>query len=423
MAGIDLLIRDAAQVATMAGGPRRGAAMADPGVIEHGYVAVKHGHVSAVGAMADLPTGLAAGAGKVISAAGRTVLPGFVDPHTHLLYAGDRSGEFRLRIAGASYVEIARAGGGILATVRATRAAAVADLVAQSRPRLDRMLLSGTTTAEVKSGYALETAGELRMLAAIAELDRSHPVDLVPTFMGAHEVPPEYRGDPEAFVRLVVDEMLPEVAAGGLARFNDVFCEAGVFTVEQSRRILAAGQALGLPAKAHVDELHPDFGGAEMGAAVGAVSADHLLHASEEGLRRMAAAGVIPVLLPGTAFCLMMPQYANARRMIELGLPVALATDCNPGSCPVESMAVIIGLACLQMRMSPAEALAAATINAAAAIGLADRVGSLEPGKAADLIILSEPSFEAIPYRFGANLVHTVVKAGRVVVAEGRRVN
>lgn len=415
----DLLIVNAAQVVTCAGHrqPPAGAALARIGAIEGGFVAVREGRILAVGPMADLPAG--ARATQVIDARGKAVLPGFVDCHTHIVYAGDRTGEFQLRIRGATYVEIARAGGGILATVRATRAASTADLVQAARQRLNRMLLSGTTTVEIKSGYALDIAGELKMLAAIAELARTHPCDVVATFLGAHEFPPEYRDDREAYVRLVVDEMLPQVAAQGVARFNDVFCEDGVFTVDQARRILEAGKRYGLIPRIHADELVPGFGGAELAAQVGCRTADHLLYASEEGLRQMAARGVMAVLLPGTPFFLMMDRYAPARRMVELGVPLALATDCNPGSCPIESMAVVMGLACLKLRLTPAEALVAATVGGAHALGLADRVGSLEPGKQADLVILSEPSYEAIPYRFGSNLVETVVKRGSVVVEGG----
>lgn len=424
MQEVDLLIRDAAEVVTCAGAtdrPKAGAALADLGVIRDGFVAVRGNHIEAVGAMADLPPGLQAR--TVLDARGKAVLPGFVDPHTHIVYGGDRTAEFKLRIAGATYVQIAGAGGGILSTVRATRAATEADLVASARRRLERMLLTGTTTVEIKSGYALDTRGELKMLNAIGLLAAESPQDIVATFMGAHEFPPEYRDSRDEYVRLVVEEMLPAVARQGIARFNDVFCEEGVFTVAQARRILEAGQELGLAARLHADELVPGFGGAELAAAVGARTADHLLFVSDAGIRQMAERGTMAVLLPGTPFFLMMQQYAPARRLIEAGVPVALATDCNPGSCPIESMAVIIGLACLQLRLSPAEAVAAATINAAHAIGLADKLGSLEPGKQADLLVLSEPSHEAIPYRFGANLVETVIKAGRTVVAGGRRVH
>lgn len=424
---LDLLVVNAAEVATVAAGPgtdpaapRRGRTMNDAGLIANAFVAVRDGRIIAVGPMADLPAGAAARAARVIDAKDRAVLPGFVDPHTHVVYGGDRTHEFKMRIAGAKYMDIAAAGGGILATMRATRAATANDLVEQAKPRLRRMLATGTTTAEVKSGYGLTTADELKTLDAIDRLRREQPMRLVPTFMGAHEIPPEYRDNPEAFVTLVIEEMLPAVAAQGIARFNDVFCEQGVFSVDQSRRILEAGEALGLVPKIHADEIASGFGGAEVGAAVGAISADHLLQVSDAGLAALRDSGTIPVCLPGTALMLMNPHYAPARRMIdEFGLPVAVATDCNPGSSPVESMAVIIGLACVQMRMSPAEALVAATHNAACAIGLGGHVGQLAPGFAADMIVLSEPSFEAIPYRFGANLVETVIVGGGVAWQAG----
>jgi imidazolonepropionase len=423
----DLLIVNAAEVATVASSgdaaaPRNGRAMGNAGVIENGYVAVEEGKITAAGKMADLPAGALEKSARVINAAGRAVLPGFVDPHTHVVYGGDRTHEFKLRIRGASYVEIAQAGGGILSTMRATRDASREELVTAARGRLDRMLLCGTTTTEAKSGYGLTLEAEIRTLEAIAALDREHPIDLIPTFMGAHEIPPEYRSDPEAYVCIVIEEMLPAIAGSGLARFNDVFCEEGVFTVEQSIRILEAGTRLGLIPKIHADELAAGFGGAEAGAASGAISADHLLQISDDGLRALQRSGTIPVCLPGTALVLMMKEYAPARRMIdEFDLPVAIATDCNPGSSPVESMAVVMGLACLQMKMSPAEALVAATHNAACAIGLGGLVGQIAPGFQADIQILSESSFEAIPYRFGAPLVQIVIKRGQVVVEGGVR--
>ncbi len=420
----DLLILNAAEVVTCAGAtdrPKVGADLGELHIIPNGYVAILGERILDVGTMADLPAG--ARAIRTLDAAGRAVLPGFVDPHTHSVYGGDRTHEFKLRLAGASYTEIARAGGGILSTVAATRGAPLAELVATGRRRLDRMLLGGTTTVEIKSGYALETAGELKQLAAISELQRTHPMDVVATFMGAHEISPEYREDPEGYVRLIIDEMLPAVAAQGVAAFCDVFCEQGVFTVAQSQRILAAGQRCGLLPRLHADELVPDFGGAELAAAVGCRTADHLLYASNAGLRGLAEHGTMAVLLPGTPFFLMMSRYAPARRMVELGVPIALATDANPGSCPIEQMSVVVGLACLQMRLTPAEAVAAATINAAHALNLADRVGSLEVGKQADVLILSEPSHQALPYRFGTNLVASVIKRGRLLVHDGIRLS
>lgn len=419
----DLVIRRASQVVTCAGfsqRPQRGSELGTLGIIRNGFVAIRGDRILAVGREQDFPPEWEDV--ETLDARGRAVLPGFVDPHTHLVYAGDRCGEFRMRLEGKSYEEIARAGGGILSTVRATRTATFEELVQATARRLDRMLLWGTTTVEIKSGYNLTPEGELRLLEAIAYLRHRHPVQLVPTFMGAHAVPPEYRDDPEGYVELLVRRMLPEVGRRGLAEFNDVFCEPGYFDRQQSRRILEEGRRWGLRPKVHADELAPGTGGAELAAEVGCVSADHLLQASEEGLRRMAEAGVVAVLLPGTSFFLMKERHAPARRMVELGLAVALGTDSNPGSCPMESMPLIIGLACLLLRLSPAEALAAATINAAHAIGRGHQVGSLEPGKRADVVILSEESYEAIPYRFGVNLVDTVIAGGRIVVRGGVRV-
>jgi len=400
--------------------PRTGQTMGALGVIDQAAVAVSGEGIVWVGPDADLDREVAVGEHtRVVDAAGRCVLPGLVDPHTHLVYAGSREGELGLKLREVPYLEILARGGGILSTVRHTRQASREELLAAARANLDTMLLHGTTTAEVKSGYGLTVADELKQLRVIRELDTIHPVDLVPTFMGAHAFPPEYQGDREGYVDLVCREMLPAVAREGLARYGDVFCEDGVFTVDQSRRILLAGKQMGLQPKIHADELSP-LGGAELAAELGAVSADHLLYASEEGLRQMAARGVVAVLLPGTLFSLRVGRYADARRMMDLGVSVALATDFNPGSCPTGNMQFIMTLACLGMGMTPEETITAATINAARAIGMADQVGSIQVGKKADLIILNAPNYEYFLYHFGVNRVDTVIKGGRVVVAEGR---
>jgi imidazolonepropionase len=421
----DLIIEGAAELLTLSGSPdrpRRGDEMQELGIIREGALAARRGKIVWLGPARDLLASVKPLAfSRVIDAYGKTVLPGFVDPHTHLVFAGSRENEFALRIQGKSYMEIAAAGGGINATVAATRSASKGELQAQARKALDRMLLLGTTTAEAKSGYGLELDSELKMLEVIRTLHEEGPVALVPTFMGAHEVPPEFRQDPEAFVEQVVDRMLPEVARRKLARFCDVFCEAGVFSVEQSERILRTAQALGLEPRVHADEL-TDLGGAALAARLSARTADHLLFASDEGIRAMAAAGVIAVLLPGTAYFLHLQRYARARDMIAAGVPVALATDFNPGSCMTESMPLVLNLACTQMRMLPAEAITAATLNAAWAIGEADCVGSLEVGKQADLLILDAPNHAHLCYHFGVNLTHTVVKSGKVVVERGQRV-
>ena len=416
-AAADLLVRHADALVTLAGhgaAPLTGTALGELGVIADGAVAAAGDRIVAVGPSdrVEREVALAEGA-EVIDARGRTVLPGFVDPHTHLVYAGTREREFPLRLAGASYLEILQAGGGILGTVDATRPADEATLARLTRDRLDTALRHGTTTLEIKSGYGLDTANELKQLRAAARAGTRHPVRTVATFMGAHAFPPEHRDDPEAFVGVVIEEMIPAVAAAGLATFCDVFCEQGVFSVAQSRRILEAGLATGLRPKLHADEL-ASSGGAELAGALGAVSADHLVHASEAGLAALASAGVVAVLLPGTTFSLMGTRYAPARRLIDAGVPIALATDANPGSSPTESMQMIINLACLQLRLSPAEAVAAATLNAAHALGMAHEVGSLEVGKRADLLIVAAPNPTYLAYHYGTNLVERVIAGGRV---------
>ncbi len=410
---IDLVVVGAAEAATLSGGPvpRCGPALGDLGLVHDAYVAVDGGRILVVGPMATLPRDWRQ-AREVYDAKGQTVLPGFVDCHTHVVYAGDRTGEFRERLRGVSYAEIGRRGGGILSTVAATRAATVDQLVAGARPRLRRMLAAGTTTAEVKSGYGLTTADELKMLDAIARLDE--PVELVATLLGGHEVPMEARAGPEHYVDLVVNEMTPAAARQGIARFCDVFCETGVFDAEQSRRMLQAGLAAGLQPRLHADQLTA-CGGAELAATVGARTADHLEKVSEDGIRAMADAGVMGVLLPGASFLLGI-EHAPARHLVDAGVAVALATDCNPGSSPIESMAVIIGLACVALRLTPEEALCAATLNAAWALDVHGRVGSLEPGKQADMIAIGDRDHAAIPYRFGSNLVTAVWKRGQRVV-------
>lgn len=405
----DLLILNAAQLVT----PGKGWKLK---VIKDGAVAVKGEKIAALGKTDDvLPlvkktTGL-----TVIDAAGKVVCPGYVDPHTHLVYAGSRAEEFALRLQGMPYMEIAKRGGGINSTVKATRKASVEDLAGFARERLARMLGWGTTTAEVKTGYGLSTSSEIKMLQAIRLAADSQPVELVPTFMGAHEVPPDYRERHQDYVDLVVDKMIPAAAKTSLAEFCDVFTETGVFSIEESRRILLKAKQMGMLPKVHADEITP-LGGAELAAEVGAVSADHLVYVSDSGIAAMKQAEVVPVLLPGTSFFLD-SKYAPARKMIEHGLPVALATDHNPGTCTIEGMPVIIGLACLKLKMTPEEALIAATLNAAKAIRRDKLVGTLEPGKQADILILKVPDYREIPYHFGTNPVDTVVKKGKVALS------
>jgi len=415
----NVIVINAAELATPRGrSARAGAAMAEIEVIADGAVVVEGGTIARVGPTAQVMAELrAAGADlstyDTIDAAGKAVLPGFVDSHTHFVFGGYRAEEYAWRLKGASYMDILQRGGGILSTVRATRAASAADLLALGRRRLDSMLAFGVTTVEGKSGYGLDRETEIRQLEVMAELDRAHPVDVVPTFMGAHAVPPEYKGRTDAFVDFLLAEVLPGVADRGLAEFCDVFCEQGIFSIEQSRRLLAGAAAAGLKPKLHADEIVP-LGGAELAAEIGAVSADHLLHASDEGLRRMAAAGVVATLLPTTAFSLREP-YARGRAMIEAGCAVALATDFNPGSCFSESIPLAAALAALHMQLSPEEIVTALTLNGAAAVGRAERIGSLEPNKQGDLVVLEHPSYRFIPYHLGVNTVETVVKRGRVV--------
>jgi imidazolonepropionase len=413
----DILIVNANELITLAGGsekPRTGKQMRDIGIIKGGCVAVKGGKIIAVGKTSDVRK--AVRAETIINASGKTVMPGFVDPHTHLIFAGSREDEFQMRVEGASYMDILKAGGGILKTVRETRKASADELLGFGLNTLDVMLCYGTTTVEAKSGYGLTTKDEMKILGVIKRLNQLHAVDVVPTFMGAHAVPTEYRNAPEDYVKIVVEEMIPKVAEKGLAEFCDVFCERGVFTLEQSRRILEAGKNHGLKPKIHADEMNA-FGGAELAANVGAVSAEHLLHSSDAGLKAMAEKGVIAVLLPAAALSLMGGRYADARKMIDYGVPVALGTDFNP-SCWVENQQLVVAFACFFMRMTPAEAITAATINAAHAIGKAHEVGSLEVGKKADIIVLNVPNHVFLGYRFGVNLVDKVIKNGRLVVDE-----
>ncbi len=405
MESVDLLITNASELLTLKGPkkPRTREQMKRLSIIKNGSVAVKNGLIVDVG------RNLRYKAETTIDASGKLVMPGFVDPHTHVVFAGSREFELDLKLAGVPYMEILKRGGGIFYTVNETRKASPTQLLQQSKKRLDTMLSYGTTSCEAKTGYGLDVETEIKMLKVQKKLQESHPMDLVSTFLGAHAIPKDQQA--KEYIRTVITEMLPKTK--GLARFCDVFCEKGVFTVPQSRKILDAGKQYGLVPKIHADEI-VDTGGAALAAEVGAISADHLLMSSETGLRAMAQNGVIGVLLPGTPFCLMMQRYAPARQIIDCGVPVALATDLNP-NCWTESMQLMIQLACLKMQMTAAEAVTAATFNAACAIGVQDRVGSLEVGKQADCIILDCPNHQFLPYHFGVNLVKTVVKKGRVL--------
>lgn len=420
---VDLLIVDADQVVTCAGSrPKREAEMLEVGIIPNGAIAIKDGVIVAVGETAELQTHYTAE--QTISAARRAVVPGLVDPHTHVVYAGQRVAEFELRIKGATYLEIMAAGGGIVSTMRAVRSASVEQLVAETRPRLDDMLRLGTTTLEIKTGYGLDTASELAMLEAIAQLDQTHVLDIVPTFLGAHAIPPEFKGREDDYTKLVVEEMLPAAAdwyqkshfaQSGQPLFNDVFCEKNAFTLAQTRQILEAGLTHGFPVKIHADEFTA-LGGVALAVELKGISADHLDVTAGEELHLLAQSDTIAVLLPAVNFNLGSTHFANGRGLLDAGGAVALSTDINPGSAPCPSMPLVMAMACRYQKLLPAEALNASTLNAAHAIGLGDVVGSLEVGKQADLLILSQPDYRYLMYEFGGNVVQTVIKKGVVVV-------
>ena len=418
---VDLLIIHAGELATMAAGsvPRRGSALTNPGIVLDGAVAIADSRIVGLGPTDAILRAFASVSAKVLDARGRLVTPGLVDPHTHLVFAGNRAREFAMRLQGTDYAEILAAGGGILSTVQSTREATQDDLLISGRRRLDRMLAHGTTTIEAKSGYGLSLTDELKILRITAQLGTTHAVTVIPTFLGAHAVPLEWRTNPDEYVRQVSDVMLPAVVGEHLAKFCDVFCERGAFSVEQCRRILRTAERLGLRLKIHADQLSAS-GGARLAVELGACSADHLEHTPPTDLEAMAEHGIAAVLLPGATFFLLQQRHPDARAMIDLGVPLALATDFNPGSSPTLSMQMIIALACVGMRLMPEEALSAATINAAYAIDLADEVGSLSPGKRADLIIWGLSSVTELPLHFGTNMVDTVIKAGQIVVDQER---
>ena len=423
MTNADLAIRNIGLLATLAGPrPRVGAGMRDLGLVEAAALAVAAGRIAYAGPESDLEARVPLGPDtRVLDAGGAAVVPGFVDPHTHLAFAGQRDDEIQRRLAGASYAEIAAAGGGIVRTVEATRKASTDELVQGICQRLDEMLACGTTTVEIKSGYGLETAAEIRSLEAIRRASERHPVTVVPTFLGAHEVPVEHRSDRSRYVSLLVHEMIPEVAGRGLATYCDVFCEEGVFTVAESRRILETAFEHGMDLRIHADELKWT-GGAELAAGLGARSADHLVFASEAGMKALAEAGCVGTVLPSATFYLRLGRYAPVRAMIQAGVPVALATDVNPGGGLSPSVPFAVAVACFNMGLSLEEALTAATINAAHSLGLQDEVGSLEVGKRADLLVLRSRRLLDL-VRVGVPAITAVVKDGRVLVREGRRVD
>jgi len=420
---IDLLILHAHQLLTCASpeGPKRGTEMQDVGIIENGAVAISNGSIVAVGTSSEL-TGRFEPK-KILDAGGKVVCPGFVDPHTHAVYAGDRVNEFELRIKGASYMEIMEAGGGIVSSAKAVRNASLDQLIEETRPRLNAMLKLGTTTLELKTGYGLDVSSEMKILAAIAALASRHDCTLVPTFLGAHAVPPEFKGKSDEYVSLIIEEMLPRAAAWytgsdfakfGIPFYCDVFCEQNAFDLQQSRRILEAGIRHGLGSKIHAGEFN-SLGGVKLAVELKAASVDHLDVISPEEIECLAGSNTIGVILPAVNFNLGSVTFADARKLLDSGCAIALSTDINPGSAPCPSMPLVMAIAARYQHMLPAEVINASTINAAYAIGLSKKVGSLEPGKMADLLLLNTHDYRHLCYQFGENLVETVIKKGRVI--------
>ena len=411
----DLIIINANELLTMSGSssrPRKGKQMDDLGIIRNGALAISKDKIIACGTSDEIMEGVSKTPDTVeIDASNKLVMPGFIDCHTHLVFAGSREDEFEQRIKGASYMDILKSGGGIFNTVRATRAARKEELIKKSLDRLDTMLKFGTTTIEAKSGYGLTIEDESKQLQVMNELNDIHPIEIIPTFL-VHTTPSEFSSSRE-YIDFVISTMLPKIK--GMAEYCDIFCEHNVFDIEQSRLVLTAAKKLGFKLKIHADQL-TDMGGAELAARLQAASAGHLDHISRKGIDAMAKSNTIAVLLPGASFFLGYDTYAPASEMISKGVAIALSTDFNPGSCPTESMQIILALACIKMKMSPAQAINAATINAAHAINRAETIGSLEVGKKADLIVLNVQNYKCIPYHFGVNLVQTVIKKGKVVI-------
>jgi imidazolonepropionase len=413
-----MLIHSSSQLLTVANGPQRGKALGTLGIIQDGAVVVRDEKIVAVGTTGELRASYPDE--PRLDANGCVLMPGFVDPHTHIIWAGDRANEFEMKMAGAKYLDILAAGGGIISTVRATRTASIETLIAQTRPRLLRMFRNGTTTAEAKTGYGLQTATELRLLKALLALDDENPIDLVMTFLGAHAIAPEFKDNPQGYTDLVCETMLPilkewwETHAPRLGLpFVDVFCEDKAFDLKQSEQILKKAKALGFPLKIHADEFD-NLGGASLAVELGAASADHLVKTSDADIAALASSDTVAVALPCTPFGLAEKEYTPARKLLEAGAILALATDCNPGTSWNESMQMAIALSCRYMGLTPAQAIAAATINSAHAIRRSDTIGSIEVGKQADMLILSVPDYRHIGYRYGTNLVKQVIKRGQV---------
>lgn len=412
------IFHNISQLITLEGGPQRGLCLGKLSMIEQGAIACEGEAILAVGRADEILERFPDA--ERVDLDGRAVVPGFVDPHTHLIWAGNRTNEFEMRLQGKSYMEIMAAGGGILATLTATRKASLEQLVEEARSRADAAFALGTTTIEAKTGYGLDIETELRQLEAILELDRNAPIDIVPTYMGAHAIPPEYKGNTAGYTRFLCEEALPatkqwwlEHASGRVLPFVDVFCEAGVFEIEETREILSAAKTLGFPIKLHADEFE-NLGGASLAAELGAISADHLVKTSLEDIRRLAASETVAVSLPGTPFGLGQQEYTPAKEILAANGYLALATDLNPGTTWNESMQFIQALACRYLKLTPAQALAASTINAAKAVALEHKVGSIEAGKQADFLVLTTPDYRNLSYRYGNNQVAMVVKKGNL---------
>ena len=415
---IDLIIIHANELVTMDtihGVPRIGEDMKNLAIIHDGAVAISRDSIVFVGTTKELIDQFPPNEDTIIiDATNRLVTPGLIDPHTHIIFDGYRENELEMKLAGKSYIEILESGGGILKTVKATRKAPLAQLIKNGRSILDRMMEYGTTTIETKSGYGLDVENEIKSLLAAKELNLEHPMDIISTFLGAHAVPPEFEGKTDEYVDLIITEMIPKVIEEELAEFCDVFCEEGIFSIEQTKKIITAAAKVGLKPQIHIDEI-VDTNGALLAAELNAIQVGHLLRSNDKGLEALKSSNTIATLLPGTPFCLMLKDYAPARKMIEMGIPIALATDLNP-NCWTESLQIIIALACYHMKLSPAEALSAVTINAACALNRQDEIGSLEVGKKADLDVFDVPNHNFLPYHFGVNLVSKVIKNGKVVI-------
>lgn len=389
----------------------------DAGIIENGYVLIEDAIIKKIGSGDDYSEFLEADS-LIIDGTGKTLTPGLVDSHTHVVYGGSREKELQLKLKNVSYIEILNNGGGILSSVKETRKLSLEELYAQSKKRLDLMLLYGTTTIESKSGYGLNFEDEIKMLKVNKLLNETHHLDVISTFMGAHAIPTEYKENRKGYIELIINKILPYISENKLAEFIDVFCEKGVFTIEESREILLAGRKNNLKLKIHADEIE-SIGGAELAAELNAVSAEHLVGASKEGISKMVEKGVTPVLLPATSFYLRLNRYANAKAMIEAGANIALATDCNPGTSPTESLQTVMTFACFGMGLLPEEIINAMTINAARAIGREKSIGSIEEGKIADLVLFNTQSLDYLVYHFGINSVDIVIKKGKIVVERG----